>query len=224
MADFHHLGYFPFCITAPLQPLSRAVEMPLADAMRIFWLAKTVQVVLQFSYNAHTGLGVTAPDSFVRAICNIDEQKSVFDEKSPQQRVCLNEAAVISGSVANQDAEGSTQYVLQLFSNATFSTNETFPRVTASDVSGIVPVDARVRITAALSISSVGYYSRVSWFNGTEPPFGQFGGQVLPVVISVGGNSYELSTGVNFIAYPFIAVGGPVPDASFGRLEFNFLT
>jgi hypothetical protein len=218
MADFHHLGYFPFCIKAPLQPLDIAAEMPLTDAMRIFWLAKRARVVIKFSFNAirgdTTGIPTNDPESLVRLVCNIDEEKSVYEGKSLRERVCLDEQILISGSVANEDGKGNTEYIFRMFTTAGLSGEEfssPFPRVSAESVEGVVSPSATVRVTCSFALSVSGYYSMVYWFNGLTPPFSTGVGpnaRVVPLEIKTGGNVSELSTGVTF-ALPFLNSANP---------------
>jgi hypothetical protein len=226
MSAFHHLGYFPFCIQSPLEPLSRAVEMPLADAMKLFWLVKQARFVMRFSYNAHLRDGgdfFTFPNLFVRASVNIDQTQEVLGNKSLEERVCENGSLTISGSAQNEDGEGSTQYVLRFFADSAIVNNDTFPQVTAADIS-LIPPQATVRVTSFFYSTSSGYYSNMLWFNTLSPPIGRDGAVVIPLQINLDGNNYTLSTGVGYVGYPYVNQGGPTPSASYEDFRVELTT
>jgi hypothetical protein len=225
MAAFYHLGYFPFCIEAPLQPLDRSVEMPLEDAMKLFWLVKQARFVLKFSYNAHlSDGGGTRPDLFVRALVNIDQTQSVYDAKSLEERVCLNEAITVSGSSQNEEESGGgTEYVLRFFANAGFTGSLNFARASVADLSNILPT-ATVRVSAILSITNSGYYSRMAWSNRLVAfdPLITEESILLPLNVKIDGNSYALSTAVGYQFYPF--TDSVLPNATYEDFRLEFTT
>jgi hypothetical protein len=224
VANFYHLGYFPFCVQAPLESLSRAVEMPLADAMKLFWLAKQARFVLQYSYNAHLPAGGGgASQEFVRATVNIDQSVPVYNASQPAQRVCIRDPITISGSQLNEDGEGSTQYIVRMFATSGFSSNEQFPPLTADNAENISP-DATVRVSCVLRIINSGYYSFTRWENTLTPPLLQFSSIVVPFPITIDGSTYNLSSGVGYTGYPFILIGGALPDPSYGDFKLEFTT
>jgi hypothetical protein len=229
MSAFHHLGYFPFCIERTLTPLSHSVEMPLADAMKLFWSVKQARFRLGFSYNAHLflGGGGTLPQLFVRAEADIDQTQPVFGAGDFVDRVCRNESITVSGSVSDVNGQGSTQYILRLFANSFFFGTQTFPRVAANLEGAILP-DATVRVGAIFRVTNASYYSTVFWNQGLNPPPGPPLGfqapSTLPCVITIDGATYALSTSVGYQGYPHINVGGPVPSPAYSILRADFTT
>jgi hypothetical protein len=218
MAAFHHLGYFPFCIGAPLAPLSRSVEMPLEDAMNLFWLVKQARFVLKFNYNAYVS-GQESASDFIRVFVNIDDQHTVYGAKELAERVCLQDSITISGSATNEDGQGSIQYAVRLFANAGFTGSATFPRVTSSDASMVIPSSA-VRVSAILLITSSGYYSTLSWFNSLSAPTGGQFNQALALSINIKGNIYTLPTGIGYSFYPYS--DGATPSAAYEEFRLSF--
>jgi hypothetical protein len=223
MASFHHLGYFPFCIARESLPASRSIEMPLADAMKLFWSVKQCRFRLGFSYNAHLSQGAgTSPTNFVRANCAIDETKTIFNASGFADRVCLNQGVTVSGGAIDTNGEGSTQYFLRLFADSGFLGGSIFPRV-SSTLGGSIPPDAVVRVSTIFRVSNSGYYSTVSWNQGTTLPFEMDGSAVIPLQLTIGSSAYTLNTAVGYIGYPHVDQGGPLPSASYSVLQADFI-
>lgn len=169
-----HLGHFPSdmyeCDASGLNSL-QSVEMPLEDAMRLYWKAKNVQVKLDATQ--YNGIAEwSPPDPIVIQDLNwsIDENKSVYGASSFSDRVCFYGTMDISGINTSWD------YSIKLFTD-TAPDNATYPRLNKNGNTA--------KIHIAMEAHTLGYYSAVTVKN---IDYGFWNDTTLDIIVF--GNTY----------------------------------
>jgi hypothetical protein len=133
---FNHLGYFPFCVgvepaflqssvsqqSVLVEAYSAVINMPLLDAMALYWKARSARVIANFAWAGEIRPTPTT-SILVNFVLDVDTELNFYNQSNkqnePRLRVCFdeeeNEPLIASTFPLSGGGGGEMEFYLGLF-------------------------------------------------------------------------------------------------------------